>query len=72
MFSVEQKREISEAVQQILRATGHPELPEGEISFRMKVQGAKHWSFACILNNGAIKQPSVIPWNEAQDPSTQQ
>lgn len=33
MFSVRQKREIAEQVQKILRATGHPELPEGEISF---------------------------------------
>jgi hypothetical protein len=34
MFSVRQKREIAEQVQNILRATSHPEeLPEGEISF---------------------------------------
>jgi hypothetical protein len=41
MFSVRQKREISEAVQQILRATGHPELPAGEIQFRLHVKGGE-------------------------------
>ena len=30
MFSVRQKREIADAVQKILRATNHPELPAGE------------------------------------------
>lgn len=37
MFSVAQKRAISEAVQKILRDTGHPELPAGEIKFRLIV-----------------------------------
>ena len=33
MFSIRQKREIADAVQKILRATSHPELPVGEIPF---------------------------------------
>ena len=40
MFSVRQKRGIADAVQQILRNTNHPELPEGEIQFRLIVSGA--------------------------------
>jgi len=67
MFSVKQKREISEAVQAILRATAHPELPEGEINFDLHVWGAQSWSWADIKNNGAVDVPSVNPWNEAQD-----
>lgn len=70
MFSVQQKHEISEAVQQILRATAHPELPEGEIEFNLPVVGAQSWSWADIRNNGAVIVPDVNPWNERQDPKT--
>lgn len=67
MFSVQQKREISDAVQKILRATNHPELPKtGEIEFMLRVEGAEEWSWAEIKNNEAVTQPSVNPWNEAQ------
>jgi hypothetical protein len=64
MFSVQQKREIAEAVQQILRATNHPELPEGEINFLLHVDGAESWSWADIRNNGAVTNPDVNPHNE--------
>lgn len=67
MFSVRQKREISEAVQKILRDTNHPELPEGEIRFLLHVEGATLASWADIRNNGAVEHPSVNPHNEAQD-----
>jgi len=67
MFSVRQKQEISERVQQVLRETHHPELPEGEIQFLLHVDGAESWSWADIRNNGAITEPSVNPWNERQD-----
>lgn len=66
MFSVAQKRSISEAVQQILRNTQHPELPEGEIQFTLNVMGTKAWSYAIIENNGAVPNPGVNPWNEMQ------
>jgi hypothetical protein len=67
MFSVRQKREIAEKVQTILRETGHPELPAGEISFSLHVKGAERWSFADIQNNGAVMIAGVNPWNESQD-----
>jgi hypothetical protein len=70
MFSVRQKREIADAVQQILRATNHPELPTGEIQFHLHVNGAESWSWADIKNNEAVQQASVNPWNEQQDPTT--
>jgi len=68
MFSVNQKREISNKVQAILKETKHPELPDGEIQFKLHVDGAESWSWADIQNNGtfADKSPSVNPWNEAQ------
>ncbi len=71
MFSVRQKRDIAEAIQQILRATNHPELPPDEIQFHLYVNGAESWSWADIKNNGAVQQPSVNPWNELQDTETQ-
>ena len=67
MFSLRQKREISAAVQKILRETEHPELPEGEISFNLHVLGAEPWSWADIRNNGAAKNPGINPHNEMQD-----
>ena len=66
MFSVNQKRQIADAVQQILRETNHPELPTGEISFHLHVDGAANWSWADIKNNGAVTTPGANPWNEAQ------
>ena len=67
MFSVRQKREIAQKVQEILRATNHPELPKGEIEFSLQVKRAAVWSWANIQNNGAVAVPGVNPWNEAQD-----
>lgn len=66
MFSVEQKRAIAEAVQKILRDTNHPELPQGEISFQLHVDGAESWSWKDIRNNGAVRNPEATanPWNE--------
>jgi hypothetical protein len=64
MFSVEEKRQIAEKVQQVLRETNHPELPSVEIQFNLHVDGAEPWSWADIRNNGAVRQPNVNPWNE--------
>ncbi len=72
MFSVRQKREIADKVQKVLRETGHPELPNGEIMFELHVDGQEEWSYARILNNGGIVKPSVNPHNEAQDARTEQ
>lgn len=67
MFSIRQKREISEKIQQILRATNHPELPPGEIRFSLHVEGEEEWSWADIQNNGAVIDPDVNPWNERHE-----
>ena len=70
MFSVRQKREISDKVQAILRETAHPELPKGEIQFKLNVAGAEDWSYAEIRNNGQVIEPSVNPHNEIMDNKT--
>ena len=67
MFSVRQKRHISGEVQKILRATKHPELPDGEITFWLHVDGKEGWSWADIKNNGRVEVPFMNPHNEAQD-----
>lgn len=67
MFSVRQKREISEAVQNILRGTEHPELPEGEIEFTLYVRGGCAMSWATIKNNAAVLNPDINPHNEKMD-----
>ena len=53
-------------MQQTLRSTKHPELPEGEIQIELHVRGAENWSWADIKNNGAVTDPGVNPWNERQ------
>jgi len=67
MFSVRQKRDLSNSIQKILRETNHPELPIGEITFYLHVDGAESWSWADIKNNGAVKTAGVNNWNEKQD-----
>ena len=66
MFSVTQKRDIADKVQQILKETNHPELPDGEIQFNLHVKGAEGWSWADIRNNKAVPNPGVNPFNEMQ------
>lgn len=67
MFSVRQKREIADKVQQILRETNHPELPKGEIRFELHINGEKDRSWANICNNEDVLNPSINPHNERQD-----
>ena len=67
MFSVKQKRSISEQIQQLLAETNHPELPSGEIKFRLHVYGKEAWSWATIDNNGSVETPSINLWNEVAD-----
>lgn len=66
MFSVTQKRAIADGIQKLLRDTEHPELPDGEIEFSIRVKGEQSWSWADIQNNGAVSVPSVNPHNERQ------
>jgi hypothetical protein len=67
MFSVKQKREIADKVERILRETQHPELPDGNITFTLTVEGAESWSWAVIRNNSAVLVPDANPHNERMD-----
>jgi len=68
MFSLREKRLIAEKIEFILRETGHPELPAGEIHFNLHVDGADpSWSWADIRNNADVTEPNVNPHNEAMD-----
>ena len=67
MLSMREKRIIAEEVQKILRKTGHPELPKGEIQFYLHIDGAEKWSWADIRNNGAVTDPGINPHNELMD-----
>ena len=66
MFSMTQKREIAEKIQQILKETNHPELPEGEVSFHIHIAGAESWSWADINNNASVSNPGINLHNEMQ------
>lgn len=71
MFSLREKRLIAEKIQILLRETGHPELPTGEINFSLHVDGADpSWSWADIRNNGDVVKPDINPHNEAMDKLT--
>ena len=67
MFSMRQKREIADAIQKILHATNHPELPAGEIEFALHVFGTQSWSWADIQNNGSVMTPGRNQHNERMD-----
>jgi len=67
VFSIRQKREISDKIQAILRETNHPELPDGEIMFSLHIHGVESWYWAVIRNNGSVTNPTINPWNERQD-----
>lgn len=53
-------------IQQILHDTNHPELPEGEITFNIHVEGAEKWSWADIRNNKDVPNPGINIHNEIQ------
>jgi hypothetical protein len=65
MFSHQQKREIAMKVQAILQETAHDELPAGEVSFILHVDGAEDWSWANIRNSSArdVPVPDVLVQN---------
>jgi hypothetical protein len=64
MFSCDQKRKISDLIQKVIRSTKHPELPEGEIKFKIHIEGKADWSWADIENNGAVTNPGINQFNE--------
>ena len=60
MFSTQEKRKISDAVQKILRETNHPELPKKNVKFLLHVDGAKPWSWADIRDSSSVTELNRI------------
>jgi hypothetical protein len=51
VFNPQQKQEIAAKVQQILRDTGNPALPDSEIQFALHVAGANMRAYDTIRNS---------------------
>jgi len=65
MLSPQTKRYISEEIQALLQEINDDELPKGEISFILHVDGAEFWSWANIRNESEknVPVPSSIACN---------
>ena len=67
MFSVPQKRQISQAVEKVLLDLHHPEMPVEKPRFHLRVEGAESWSWADIEPNWTFNdahKPSINLFNE--------
>jgi len=65
MFSPQQKQEIAIKVQHAIQQSLNDELPVGEVSFILHVDGAEDWSWANIRNVSArdVPVPDVLVQN---------
>ena len=50
MLARQIKKELSEKIQALLQEVNDSELPKGEISFILHIDGAEDWSWANIRN----------------------
>jgi len=69
MFSVDQKKQIAEAVEKTLLSFNHPEVPTEKPSFKLHVDGKESWSFADIEPNWIYNdnnKPGLTLFNEIQ------
>lgn len=67
MFSLEQKKEISKKVEELLLSFNHPEMPKEKLDFNLHIIGKESWSWADIKPNWIFNDanpPSVNPFNE--------
>jgi len=66
MFSVDQKKQIAEAVEKTLLSFNHPEMPTERPSFKLHVDGKESWSWADIEPNWTYenREPGINPHNE--------
>ena len=70
MFSMKQKMEIAQKVEDILLSYNHPEMPTEKPSFHLHVDGKERWSWADIGANWVFdddNKPGVNPWNEQEE-----
>lgn len=67
MFSLKEKQHIANIIEKTLLELKHPEMPNENPKFHIRVDGAESWSFAEIDPNWTYDDknvPSVNPWNE--------
>ena len=67
MFSIEEKRKIAEAVEQVVISLDHPEMPKEKPVFKLHITGKEPWSFADITPNWLYddkNKPNSSEWNE--------
>ncbi len=66
MFSMEEKKKIACAIENILMDLNHPEMPKFNPKFKLHVDGKESWSWADIEPNWTFenKKPNVNPFNE--------
>jgi len=68
MFSMEQKKEIAQKVEELLLSFNHTEMPTEKPQFTLNIAGKESWSWAVIEPNWTFedRKPSVNPFNESQ------
>lgn len=66
MFSMKQKQEISQKIEELLLSYKHPEMPTEKPRFHLRVDGKEGWSWADIEPNWTFNEhaPGVNPHNE--------
>ena len=68
MFSVEEKQLISKKIEEIIKATNHPELDIDNIRFSINIKGKESWSWADIVDPKTAEEKFgtklINPWNE--------
>lgn len=66
MFSMAEKKQISEEVERVLLSFNHPEMPKEMPVFQLHVKGKEDWSYADIEPNWKFKDksPGINLWNE--------
>ena len=67
MFSKDEKKKISAAIEKVLLEINHPEMPKEKPVFKLHVDGKEGWSFADIEPNWTYtddNKATTSNWNE--------
>ena len=66
MFTINEKKKISEEIEKLLLSFNHPEMPKEKPDFKIHINGKESWSWADIEPNWKYenKEPGGSYWNE--------
>jgi len=67
MFSVQEKQKLAAIIESALLDLHHPEMPDENPTFMLRVEGKEGWSWAEIKPNWTFSEanpPGLNPWNE--------